>query len=345
MADKNYYKNSHFENGGSMNASKSLVRLDPTLLSDEAHELKCFLESNIIDQKMGIDRLVDAFSLSLSPLRLLQKPIFAGIFLGPSGVGKTKTAEMLAKFLLGQEQAVTKIACAEYTEPHQISRLFGSPPGYVGFDDKRNGRERNMPILCQEKIDEAGIDSVVYKITTTDTEIKKMQEQLEKIGDQIERNIRARERAGSNPGMVANANRTLEALEDQQESLMSQIRARMQIVGRGMPAYSIILFDEVEKAHPKILDALLEITDKAQATMGNGDKTSFVDSFIIMTSNIGSVEIASTLAGKHSPGFLSPQGGSVYEIAMEELKNICVQNLSGGLRKTSLSLTSLARQA
>jgi ATP-dependent Clp protease ATP-binding subunit ClpA len=336
-------KKATLKNGVSMKKNESLIRLDPALLAKEAKDIRFFLESNIIDQRMGIERIVDAFSLSLSPLKRQDKPIFSGMFLGPSGVGKTKMAEMLAKFLIGQETGLTKIACAEYTEPHQISRLFGSPPGYVGFDDTREGGERNPPILSQEKINAPMVDVVLDKIRDSDPETKKIWNEIEVLDEQIEKVERIlSENNDSNNEFTKKALRTFGLLKDQRARMLSRCNARINRLAQNMPIYSVVLFDEIEKAHPRILDALLEITDKAQATMGSGEKTHFNDSFVIMTSNIASVEIAGALAGKHSIGFgTSDIGNSIYDIAMRQLKKYLRPELIGRIKENIVVFNQL----
>jgi ATP-dependent Clp protease ATP-binding subunit ClpA len=325
-----------------MKENESLVRLDPAQLAKEARDLRLFLESNIIDQRMGIERIVDAFSLSLSPLRRQYKPIFSGMFLGPSGVGKTKMAEMLTKFLVGQENALTKIACAEYTEPHQISRLFGSPPGYVGFDDTRQGGERNPPILSQEKINAPMVDVILDKIRNSDPETKKIWDEVDMIDEQIEKIERAVGDNEDDTELTKRAMKTLSFLRNQRSQMVNRCNTRINRLAQDLPVYSVILFDEIEKAHPRILDALLEITDKAQATMGSGEKTSFVDSFVIMTSNIASVEIAGALAGKHSIGFgACDVKNSIYDIAMVQLKKYLRPELIGRIKENIVVFNQL----
>jgi ATP-dependent Clp protease ATP-binding subunit ClpA len=324
-----------------MKKNESVIKLDPALLGKEAKDLRLFLESNIIDQRMGIERIVDAFSLSLSPLKHKTKPIFSGMFLGPSGVGKTKMAEILAKFLIGRETAITKIACAEYTEPHQISRLFGSPPGYVGFDDTREGGERNPPILSQEKINSPMVDVILHKIRESDPETKKIWGEVDILDEQIEKVERILDESEDND-ITKKALSTLNFLKKHRAQMLDRCNARISRLADNMPIYSVILFDEIEKAHPRILDALLEITDKAQATMGSGEKTHFTDSFVIMTSNIASVEIAGALAGKHSIGFqASDAKSSIYKIAIEQLKKHLRPELIGRIKENIVVFNQL----
>ncbi len=162
------------------------------------HELNKY----IIGQEHAIEKLAKALRRSRAGLRASNRPIGSFIFLGPSGVGKTYTAIMLAKLLFGREDALIRLDMTEYMEKFNISRLIGAPPGYVGFQE----------------------------------------------GGQLTEKIRNR-------------------------------------------PYSVVLFDEIEKAHPDIYNILLQILDGGFITDSNGRKVSFSNSVIILTSNIGSQEI------------------------------------------------------
>jgi len=156
------------------------------------------LEKHIAGQKEAISELAKSLRRSRSGLSALSKPIGSFIFLGPSGVGKTEVARILAKHIFGREQALVKIDMSEFMERHNLARLTGAPPGYVGYED-------------------AG------KLTE---------------------NVR------KNP-------------------------------------YSVILFDEIEKAHPDIFNILLQILDEGKLTDAKGRVVDFKNTIIIMTSNIG----------------------------------------------------------
>ena len=130
-----------------------------------------------------------------------RRPIGSFLFLGPTGVGKTELAKTLAAFLFDDDDALLRIDMSEYREPHTVSRLFGSPPGYVGYDQ----------------------------------------------GGQLTEAVRRR-------------------------------------------PYQVVLFDEVEKAHPDVWSALLQILDDGRLTDGHGRTVDFRNTVIIMTSNVGSIE-------------------------------------------------------
>jgi len=179
--------------------------------------------------------------------------------MGPTGVGKTETAKAIAEALFGSERAMTRINCEEYAHGHEISKLLGSPPGYVG-----HGIE---PILSQERIDAPHREF-----------------------------LEARHGEETRDGVVLDA-------------------------GAGQYA-SVILFDEVEKAHPLLWNALLGILEDGMLTLGNNETTDFTRSIILITSNVGSHAMGDLL--EHRPvGFdlrsEDPTGSvAVQDLAMAE---------------------------
>jgi ATP-dependent Clp protease ATP-binding subunit ClpC len=156
------------------------------------------LRQSIIGQTEAIETISKAVRRARSGLKDPQRPIGSFIFLGPTGVGKTELNKALARFLFGSEEALIQLDMSEFMERHNVSRLVGAPPGYVGFD-------------------EAG-------------------------------------------------------------QLTETIRRR---------PYSIVVFDEIEKAHPETHNMLLQIMEEGQLTDARGRKVDFRNAIIIMTSNIG----------------------------------------------------------
>jgi ATP-dependent Clp protease ATP-binding subunit ClpC len=156
------------------------------------------LHERIIGQDEAITAISDAIRRARSGLKDPNRPIGSFIFLGSSGVGKTELAKALAWYMFDDENALVRIDMSEYREGHTVSRLFGAPPGYVGYDE----------------------------------------------GGQLTERIRRR-------------------------------------------PYQVVLFDEIEKAHPDVWNALLQILDDGRLTDGQGRVIHFNNTVIIMTSNIG----------------------------------------------------------
>jgi ATP-dependent Clp protease ATP-binding subunit ClpC len=156
------------------------------------------LHERIIGQEEAIHAISDAIRRARSGLKDPSRPIGSFIFIGPSGVGKTELAKALAWFMFDDEEALVRIDMSEYREQHTVSRLFGAPPGYVGYEE----------------------------------------------GGQLTEAVRRR-------------------------------------------PYRVILFDEIEKAHPEVWNALLQILDDGRLTDGQGNIVDFRNTVLIMTSNLG----------------------------------------------------------
>jgi ATP-dependent Clp protease ATP-binding subunit ClpC len=173
------------------------------------------LHERIIGQQEAIHAISDAIRRARSGLKDPSRPIGSFIFIGPSGVGKTELAKALAWFMFDDEDALVRIDMSEYREQHTVSRLFGAPPGYVGYEE----------------------------------------------GGQLTEAVRRR-------------------------------------------PYRVVLFDEIEKAHPEVWNALLQILDDGRLTDGQGNIVDFRNTLIIMTSNLGTEYIRSAGA----LGFLQRPG-------------------------------------
>ncbi len=202
--------------------SKKLVRME-----DELHK-------RVIGQEMAITAVSKAIRRSRAGIKDPKRPAGSFIFLGPSGVGKTELARTLAEFLFGDEDAMVRIDMSEYMEKHSVSRLVGSPPGYIGYDE----------------------------------------------GGQLTEAVRRK-------------------------------------------PYSVLLLDEIEKAHPDVFNILLQILEDGRLTDAQGRTVDFRNSIVIMTSNIGAQDIA-----RNTPlGFaVSDETGITYEDMksriMGELKKV-----------------------
>ncbi len=208
------------------------------LTQEESHRL-LNMESELHERIVGQDEAVRAVSRAIRRSRVglkdPKRPTGSFIFLGPTGVGKTELCKSLAAAMFGDENAMIRLDMSEYMEKHTVSRLVGSPPGYVGYDE----------------------------------------------GGQLTERVRRK-------------------------------------------PYSVLLFDEIEKAHPDVFNMLLQILDDGILTDSQGRKVDFKNCIIIMTSNIGAKQIAGS--GSASLGFGSEKGGSmsdekIREAVMGELKN------------------------
>jgi ATP-dependent Clp protease ATP-binding subunit ClpC len=160
------------------------------------------LKSSVIGQDEAVKKVVKAIRRNRAGLKDPNKPIGTYIFLGPTGVGKTYLAKMLAKYLFDSEDALIRVDMSEYMEKFAVSRLVGAPPGYVGYEE----------------------------------------------GGQLTEKVRRK-------------------------------------------PYSIILLDEIEKAHPDVYHILLQVFDNGQLTDSLGHKVDFKNTIVIMTSNIGSRQL------------------------------------------------------
>jgi len=156
------------------------------------------LMSKVIGQDSAIEQISKAIRRNRVGIKNQQKPIGSFIFLGPTGVGKTYLAKKIAEEMFGKEDSMIRVDMSEYMEKHAISKLVGSPPGYVGHEE----------------------------------------------GGQLTEKIRRK-------------------------------------------PYSVVLFDEIEKAHPDIFNVLLQVLDEGHLTDGLGRKVDFKNTLIIMTSNVG----------------------------------------------------------
>ncbi len=164
--------------------------------------LEEILHKRVVGQNEAVDAVAKAIRRSRVGLQDSKRPIGSFLFMGPTGVGKTELSKAIAEAMFDDENNIIRIDMSEYMEGHSVSKLIGSPPGYVGYDD----------------------------------------------GGQLTEQVRRR-------------------------------------------PYSVVLFDEIEKAHPDIFNALLQILDDGRLTDGQGRTVSFKNTIIIMTSNLGASEV------------------------------------------------------
>ena len=216
------------------NVVSSWSGIPVTQLTKEESERLLNMENILHERIVGQDKAVSAVAKAIRRGRVgiknPNRPLGSFIFLGPTGVGKTELCKSLAEAMFGSEDAIIKLDMSEYMEKHTVSKLIGSPPGYVGFDE----------------------------------------------GGQLTEKIRRK-------------------------------------------PYSVVLFDEIEKAHPDVFNMLLQILEDGVLTDSRGRKVSFKNAIIIMTSNVGASKITGNNA---SLGFgeNSDENKNIEELVMEDLK-------------------------
>ncbi len=190
------------------------------------------LSKRIIGQDEAIGRVADVIRRSRAGVGDPNRPIGSFVFLGPTGVGKTELTKALGQFMFNDDRAIIRVDMSEYMERHSVSKLIGSPPGYVGYD-------------------EAG-------------------------------------------------------------QLTESVRHR---------PYAVVLFDEIEKAHPEVFNMLLSVIDEGRMTDGKGRVVNFKNTIIILTSNIGSQFVEKMESIGFSNNGSSQDYGNMKEKVMEALKD------------------------
>src|SRR5215831_12233765 len=150
--------------------SRQSILLDPTLHSPEVREFEGALASRVVGQDRAIRRLARVYQVYRAGLSVPGRPIANLLFLGPTGSGKTRLVEAAAEALFGDAAAVMKIDCAEFQHGHEISKLVGSPPGYLGH------RETH-PLITQESLEQHYTEKVRVSLVLFD-EIEKASDTL-----------------------------------------------------------------------------------------------------------------------------------------------------------------------
>ncbi len=190
------------------------------------------LHKRLVGQEEAVDTVADAIRRARSGLKDPKRPIGTFLFLGPTGVGKTELAKALAEFMFNDEDSLIRIDMSEYMEKHNVSRLVGAPPGYVGYDE----------------------------------------------GGQLTEAVRRK-------------------------------------------PYSVVLFDEIEKAHPDVFNIMLQIFDDGRLTDSKGRTVDFKNTLIIMTSNIGSdIILENTINSLGSPQNFEETKEKVFEVLRSRFK-------------------------
>lgn len=211
--------------------------------SERLLKLEEILHKRVIGQNEAINSISRAVRRARVGLKDPKRPIGSFIFLGPTGVGKTELSKALAEAMFGNENNMIRIDMSEYMEKHTVSRLVGSPPGYVGYEE----------------------------------------------GGQLTEKVRR------NP-------------------------------------YSVVLFDEIEKAHPDVFNILLQILEDGRLTDGKGKTVDFKNTIVIMTSNVG----ASTIKKQKTVGFAT-SSDKEREDAYEKMKDNIMEELKHSFRPEFLN--------
>src|ERR1700730_11355820 len=148
-------------------------RLDPTRHGSELQKFEARLRQKIVGQDEAIEAVVDLYQVFRAGLNAPGRPVGNLLFLGPTGAGKTRMVEAMAEVLFDNPRACTKIDCAEFQHSHEIAKLIGSPPGYLGHRD-------TQPLLSQETLDQWHTEKVKLSILLFD-EIEKASDALWKL--------------------------------------------------------------------------------------------------------------------------------------------------------------------
>jgi ATP-dependent Clp protease ATP-binding subunit ClpB len=222
-----------------------MVALNPDIKSACAQEFEDGLRARVIGQDRAIKSLVSLYQVFQAGMTNPSRPVGTMLFLGPTGSGKTHVVEAAAEQLFGDRNAVIKVDCAEFQHSHEIAKLIGSPPGYLGHRE-------TAPLLTQEN--------------------------LEKY------------RTERDP-------------------------------------FTLVLFDEIEKASDALWQLLLGVLDKGTLTLGDNRRVDFSQAIIVLTSNLGAKEMSELITG--SIGFAPAKGSSmvaddldqkIYRTALEAAK-------------------------
>ena len=213
------------------------------------------LHKRLIGQDEAVDTVSDAIRRARSGLKDPKRPIGTFLFLGPTGVGKTELAKSLAEFMFNDEDALIRIDMSEYMEKHNVARLVGAPPGYVGYEE----------------------------------------------GGQLTEAVRRK-------------------------------------------PYSVVLFDEIEKAHPDVFNIMLQIFDDGRLTDSKGRTIDFKNTLIIMTSNIGSdIILENTLNAMLSPEQYNDTKEQVLEVLRSRFKPEFLNRIDETIFFRALTLPQLSK--
>lgn len=218
-------------------------------------KMEDILHKRLVGQEEAVDTVSDAIRRARSGLKDPRRPIGTFLFLGPTGVGKTELAKSLAEFMFNDEDALIRIDMSEYMEKHNVARLVGAPPGYVGYEE----------------------------------------------GGQLTEAVRRK-------------------------------------------PYSVVLFDEIEKAHPDVFNIMLQIFDDGRLTDSKGRTVDFKNTLIIMTSNIGSdIILENTLNSMLSPEQFNDTKEEVMAVLRQKFKPEFLNRIDETIFFKALNLQQLSK--
>lgn len=194
--------------------ARGAARLEPARIGQDVADFRAALEARVVGQSAAIEAVTEAYQIHRSGLSSPDRPLGSFLFLGPTGTGKTNLVEAFAEASFGHPKAMLKIDCAEFSHSHEVARLIGSPPGYLGHQET--------------------------------------------------------------PPFLSEANITRHQTEH--------------------APFTLLLFDEIEKANDSLWQLLLGILDKARLTLGNNKEVDLSSCFVFLTSNVGSRSVSDILA-------------------------------------------------
>ena len=214
--------------------TRKLIALNPDLKSARAQEFEAGLRARVIGQDRAVRSITSLYQVFQAGMTNQSRPLGTMLFLGPTGSGKTHVVEAAAEILFGDRNAVVKIDCAEFQHSHEIAKLIGSPPGYLGHRE-------TSPLLTQENLSKYHTES---------------------------------------------------------------------------DPFTLVLFDEMEKASDALWQLLLGVLDKATLTLGDNRKVDFSQTMIFLTSNLGAKEMSELITG--SIGFAPAKGKALVDDELDQ---------------------------
>lgn len=270
-----------------------------------------FFDRFIIDQRRAKEKLSSKLAAWKHGLSDKDKPASILLLPGPSGVGKTYLVRIFAKLLIGDMNAFTRIDCSNLQESHTISRLLGSPPGYVGYNEEAEISQERLDRHYKERHPHVQTEEEKRKIEEYNNKLFLLMQEVEDLKNDHD-NEKDKNKKIQISLLIRKKQKEFVDLHKEQEAFIKKTE------NKNSKCPSILLFDEIEKIHPSITRALLPIFDTGETKLANGKTVDFRNCFIFMTSNIGARKLADMQRGKGRIGF----GTKTNAEEKEEDKNI-----------------------